>query len=145
MLRLIKKYQNITAISFLLIFFLLIVTYGIGKNFPPGLNHDAAWNGLYAIRILKGEPLTVYTPEAFGQETLFHYVMSIFFYFLGSSKETIELASTFFGLISVPLIYYLIFHFVKDKLYSFLLSLIFIKIRSIISLLIFRILFFRIK
>src|SRR5438105_718321 len=31
---------------------------------PSGLNHDVAWNGLYGIRILHGEPYTPYVGEA---------------------------------------------------------------------------------
>src|SRR5215470_14505486 len=34
--------------------------------FPPGLNHDAAWEGMYAIRILRGLPYTPYASEAWG-------------------------------------------------------------------------------
>jgi hypothetical protein len=35
---------------------------------PSGLNHDVAWNGLYALRILRGEPYTPYTAEAWGRD-----------------------------------------------------------------------------
>jgi len=43
---------------------------------PPGLNHDAAWNGLYALRILRGEPFTPYVSEAWGRETLMMYLQA---------------------------------------------------------------------
>ena len=121
-----KKNQNKIYLTFLLAIFLLIATFGIGKDFPPGLNHDAAWNGLYSLRILNNEPFTVYTSEAYGKETLFHYVLAGFFYLLGTSKETIEATTTLFGLISVPLIYLLLNQFTKDKLIAFLLSLMFV-------------------
>lgn len=121
-----SKYLNFLFILILLIVFAILATFDIGKDFPPGLNHDAAWTGLYAIRILNGEAFTVFIPEAYGQEALFHYIMAAFFYLFGISKESIELTATFFALISIPFIYYLIFHNIKDKLFSFLLSLMFI-------------------
>lgn len=44
---------------------------------PSGLNHDVAWNGLYAIRILQGEPYTPYVAEAWGRETLMMYLQAL--------------------------------------------------------------------
>jgi hypothetical protein len=64
-----NKLLHFISITLIAGLFLFIATYKIGDKFPPGLNHDAAWNGLYAIRILNGEPFTVYTSEAWGRET----------------------------------------------------------------------------
>lgn len=101
------------------VIFILLATYKIGSDFPPGLNHDAAWTGLYAMRILNGEPFRVYTPEAFGQETLFHYLMSFVFLIKGVSKESIELTATLVGLTSIPIFYFLIHKLSKNGLISF--------------------------
>ena len=75
--------------------FLGFALYGWGGAFPPGLNHDAGWMGLFALRILDGAPFAVYTPEAFGHETLYHYTLAAFFRVGGVSKATLELTSTF--------------------------------------------------
>src|SRR6266436_4974533 len=47
---------------------LAAVVFGVGlffglyhiTQFPPGLNHDAAWEGMYGIRILRGQRYTPY-------------------------------------------------------------------------------------
>ncbi|MBN1552043.1 NHL repeat-containing protein, partial [bacterium] len=52
---------------------LLLITLGLRfyklGTIPNGINNDAAWNGMYAIRILEGEPYTPFTAEAWGKST----------------------------------------------------------------------------
>ncbi|HVN85607.1 MAG TPA: glycosyltransferase family 39 protein [Candidatus Binatia bacterium] len=40
---------------------------------PAGLNHDVAWEGLYAATILQGIPYTPYVSSAWGRETFMFY------------------------------------------------------------------------
>lgn len=112
--------NNIIFPLILSLMFLIIALYGFMRNFPPGLNHDAACNGLHAIRILNGEPFKVYIPEDYGREIMFHYSLAVFFTILGISRYTIEVAGIFFGLLSVPIIYYLFFELSQDSFLSFL-------------------------
>ena len=79
--------------------------YGWGGAFPPGLNHDAAWHGSVALRILNGESFGVYTPEAFGHEMPYYYVMAAMFRVFGFSRLGIEGTATLFGALSVALFY----------------------------------------
>lgn len=88
----------ILAICLVSIFF---VCFRIG-TFPPGLNHDAAWEGLYALRILKGEPYTPYTPEAWGRETLTFYLRALSIWLLGPSVLAIQLPGMILGVLTVP-------------------------------------------
>ena len=41
---------------------------------PAGMNHDAAFNGMYALHVLQGAPYTPYVSAAWGRETLFMYL-----------------------------------------------------------------------
>ncbi|GIW39926.1 MAG: hypothetical protein KatS3mg076_0503 [Candidatus Binatia bacterium] len=72
---------------------------------PSGLNHDAAWNGLYALRILRGEPYTPYVAEAWGRETLMHYIQAAFLYFTGPSLWGVVFAAVFVGVVLLPFEY----------------------------------------
>ena len=77
---------------------------------PEGLNHDAAWNGLYAIRItpivdLIPEP---YVNEAFGRETLFHHIIALFQMVFGPSQLAIELAAVSVGVATLVVFYFLV-------------------------------------
>jgi hypothetical protein len=61
-------------------------------SIPPGLNHDTAWEGLYAIRITQGVD---YTPvvaccTSFARETMFFYVIAFFQLFLGPTQFAIN-------------------------------------------------------
>ncbi len=54
------------------VLFLAVVAVGIFfrlyklDSIPPGLNHDAAWNGLHAIRITNGLDYAPYVAQAWG-------------------------------------------------------------------------------
>jgi sugar lactone lactonase YvrE len=50
--------------------------YRLG-TFPPGLNHDAAWNALYAASIVHTDvPYTPYVSSAWGRESLILYLQA---------------------------------------------------------------------
>lgn len=106
--------------------FLIFALYGFGTVFPPGLNHDAAWHGLYAFRILNGEPWTIYTPESFGHETPYSYFMAAIFAIFGASKEAIEATATVFGLLSVPFFYRLMLARSRNSWVAFGLGLLWV-------------------
>ena len=81
--------------------------YKIG-SIPPGLNHDAAWNGLYAIKITQGMAYTPYVAQAWGRETMFHYLIALFQITLGPTQLAIQLASITIGIATLAVCYLLI-------------------------------------
>lgn len=94
-------------------------------SFPPGLNHDAAWNGLHAIRITQGASYSPYVAEAWGRETMFHYVIAFFQLILGPTQWAIQLASITVGIATLVAFYFLVrrlFGFRLALLATFLLS-----------------------
>ena len=113
-----NKFKIFFPLFLLSFFYFFFAFYGFDHDFPPGLNHDAACNGLHAIRFLNGKPFSVYIPEDYGRETLFHYTLAGFFILLGVSKEAIEITGIFFGFLSVLTFYYLLFSVSKDRLLS---------------------------
>lgn len=119
------KKINIIFIVLSCLFFLAVALYKLGGEFPPGLNHDGAWNTLYAIRILNGDPSTKtpYAPEAYGRETLYHYTSAIFLRLFGIKKEVIEITGAFFGLLSVLLVYKTLSMISRNRVYAFLFTL----------------------
>lgn len=129
-----KKNLHLPYPLLLSLFFLVVALYRFGNDLPPGMNHDAAWNSLYAIRILNGDPSTrtPYAPEAYGRETLFHYTLALFFKLFGIKKETIEATAVFFGLLSAPLFYSVLLSLSKSKHLSFLLSFFWISSSALI-------------
>ncbi|MBU0709038.1 glycosyltransferase family 39 protein [Patescibacteria group bacterium] len=114
---------GILAVVILVSVFALVIFALLMRGLPPGLNHDAAWNGLYAKRILNGEPFTVYTTEAWGRETFFHYFLAIFFRVFGSSKAAIIGTTAFFGGLSVVFFFLLMLTITNQKSLSFGLSI----------------------
>ena len=84
--------------------------YNIG-SIPPGLNHDAAWEGLYAIKITQGiayAPYVADVPGHWGEETMFHYLIAFFQIMLGPTKLAIQLASITIGVATLAACYLLI-------------------------------------
>lgn len=76
-------------------------------SFPPGLNHDAAWNGMYAIHILQGAPYTPYVSAAWGRETLFMYLAAPWVHWLGNTPEALQAAATVCGLAALLPVWWL--------------------------------------
>lgn len=116
----------------LLFAFAVFVFHGIGGAFPPGLNHDAAWHGLVAMRILGGESLGVYLPESYGHETPYYYVMAAVFRLFGASKTGIELTATLFGALAAGLFYQILKRKTRDSWLSLGLSLLWISSSALI-------------
>ena len=83
--------------------------YRIGA-IPPGLNHDAAWNGLYAVRITQGIGYAPFVNccGAVGHETMFHYVIAAFQLLVGPTAFAIQLASLSIGIATLVVFYLLI-------------------------------------
>lgn len=74
-------------------------------SYPPGLNHDAAWEGLYALRILQGEPFTPYTPEAWGRETMTFYFRAVSAWLLGPTLLAVQAPGLVAGWLTLPFFY----------------------------------------
>jgi DNA-binding beta-propeller fold protein YncE len=72
------------------------------RTFPPGLNQDAAYEGLYALRILHGLPYTPYTAEAWGRETFTFYLRAISIWWLGPTRLAVTVPSTVAGVLILP-------------------------------------------
>jgi len=75
-------------------------------EFPPGLNHDAAWEGLYGIRILQGAPYTPYTPEAWGRETFTFYLRALSIWIMGPVALAVTAPSMVAGILILPFMYW---------------------------------------
>jgi sugar lactone lactonase YvrE len=79
--------------------------YGLDR-FPPGLNHDAAWEGLYGIRILDGEPYTPYAIEAWGRETLTFYLRAVSIWLMGPTSTAVIAPGVVLGFLTLPFFYW---------------------------------------
>ncbi|MCH8162033.1 MAG: glycosyltransferase family 39 protein, partial [Chloroflexi bacterium] len=96
------------------ILFLAILAIGIFfrlykiDTIPPGLNSDAAWNGLHAIRITNGLEYAPYIAEAWGRETMFHHVIASFQLLLGPTQLAIQLAAVTVGTATLAAFYFLV-------------------------------------
>jgi len=75
------------------------------SSVPGGMNHDAAFNGMYALHVLQGGPYTPYISAAWGRETLFMYVCTPLVAWLGNVPEPIQLAATLVGIATLPIFY----------------------------------------
>ena len=76
------------------------------SEFPPGLNHDAAWEGMYGIRILQGERYTPYASEAWGRETFTFYLKALSIKLLGATQLAVEAPSVVAGILVLPFLYW---------------------------------------
>lgn len=74
---------------------------------PVGINNDAAWNGLYAHRILEGEPYTPFTSEAWGKSTLYFYLIALSFKLFGPGLYTLYLPCILAGVLTTFCLFYL--------------------------------------
>jgi len=75
---------------------------------PCGINNDAAWNGMYALRILDGEPYIPFTNEAWGKSTLYFYLIAQSFKLFGISKYTMLIPCIIVGILTVLILYFLL-------------------------------------
>ncbi len=74
---------------------------------PAGMNHDAAWNGMYATSLRFGAEFSPYAAAAWGRETLFMYSIAPFQSWLGGSAAAVEAASIAAGLAALIPLYLL--------------------------------------
>jgi sugar lactone lactonase YvrE len=92
----------------------LLALLGLGAWFrlvhfgsvPEGMNHDAAFNGMFALDALQGAPYTPYISAAWGRETLFMYLCAALVAVFGNTPEPIQLAATLVGLVTLPIFYF---------------------------------------
>jgi hypothetical protein len=80
------------------------VTFRVAE-FPAGLNHDAAIEGLYALRILDGAPYTPYVAEHWGRETFTFYLRAASIAWLGPTIRAVQAPSMVCGILSLPFFY----------------------------------------
>ena len=74
---------------------------------PPGLHDDSAYNGLFALEVLRGRPYTPYAPHlGAGRETLFFYLMAGIMKLVGPTVLAIKLAAAVVGLATVVAFYF---------------------------------------
>ncbi|MEX0786468.1 MAG: glycosyltransferase family 39 protein [Dehalococcoidia bacterium] len=81
--------------------------YRLG-DIPPGLNHDAAWNGLHALRTTPVVDFFThpYVPEAWGRETLFHQIIATYQWIVGPTQLAIQLAGVTVGILTLGVFYF---------------------------------------
>jgi DNA-binding beta-propeller fold protein YncE len=75
---------------------------------PAGMNHDAAWNGMYASYIRSGAAeLTPYVSAAWGRETLFMYLIAAAQRWWGATSAAVQAASIAAGVAALLPVYLL--------------------------------------
>ena len=74
------------------------------QTIPPGLYPDVAANGLDAQDILNGRILPFYHRNG-GREGMLFYVAAFFLTLLGNKPLALYLASSFVGIITIPIMY----------------------------------------
>jgi len=99
--------------------------YKLG-SIPEGLNHDAAWNGLYAIQVTEGlVDLAPYATEAWRGETFFRYLIAGSQLLVGQTTYAIFLTSAIIGMATLAVFYVFIRQVFEPRLAliaTFLLS-----------------------
>ncbi len=107
----ISSFDDWTSPKLEIAFFLLALSTGVFFRLhqlgiiPDGLNHDAAWNGIYAIEILRGKAYAPYAAEAWGRETLYKYLVAFMIEKIGVNRMAIVWAATICGIATIPVFY----------------------------------------
>ena len=103
--------ENLNAyreLIFMITVFSLFITYAFLNDLPPGLNHDAALNGIYAAKINAGSVShQIFHAGDSGRETFFMYILAIIFSIFEPSKFSIQLTASLFGLGTITAFYFL--------------------------------------
>ena len=76
--------------------------YRIGE-LPPALGYDAAYYGVDALNLLRGEPPGVMCPD--NREPLFSYLVAGSFFLLGPSAGVIHVTSAVIGILTIPAVF----------------------------------------
>ncbi|MHB1293760.1 MAG: ArnT family glycosyltransferase [Anaerolineae bacterium] len=84
---------------------LLVRVVALG-SLPPGLYHDEAYNGLDALRILKGE-FPLYFQANNGREPLFIYLCAAAIGVLGRTPVALRIVSALIGTLTVTATYWM--------------------------------------
>jgi len=95
---------ELIAVALILVLAIFFRVYRLDL-IPSGLNHDVAWNGLYALRILRGEPYTPYTAEAWGRETTMFYLQALGIRLFGVEMPALIYPAVIAGIALLPLFY----------------------------------------
>ncbi len=99
------------TVSFVLVSIVFIAAIGLRfyrlQSVPTGINNDAAWNAIYAYRILDGEPYTPFTEEAWGKETFYFYLIALSFRLFGTSVYSLYLPGVAAGFLTVVFLFFL--------------------------------------
>lgn len=103
--------KNKSRFHFILLISIFCFALGIRfhklDSVPSGINNDAAWNAMYAYRILDGEPYTPFTTEAWGKETFYFYLLALSFKLFGTSLYSLYLPCITAGFLTVVFLYFL--------------------------------------
>ncbi len=78
------------------------------NSLPRGMTADEAAFGLEALAIVQGEDYPVFLQKVFAALPMHAYLMAILFRLLGTSIQTARSASALAGIISVPILYFLV-------------------------------------
>ncbi|HUI27935.1 MAG TPA: 6-bladed beta-propeller [Candidatus Kryptonia bacterium] len=75
------------------------------SELPSGLNHDVAWEGMYAVSILRGEPYTPYIASAWGRETFMFYWDALSIKCFGTTLFAMTLPAVVAMVLMLPFFY----------------------------------------
>jgi DNA-binding beta-propeller fold protein YncE len=76
------------------------------SELPPGLNHDVAWEGMYAANILRGIPYTPYVSSAWGRETFMFYWDALSIKMFGMNLFAMTLPAVIAMILMMPFFYW---------------------------------------
>jgi DNA-binding beta-propeller fold protein YncE/4-amino-4-deoxy-L-arabinose transferase-like glycosyltransferase len=103
-----KRTKTISHVLAIIVFFAAIgLRFHRLQSVPTGINNDAAWNAIYAYRILDGEPFTPFTEEAWGKETFYFYLIALSFKLFGTSVYSLYLPGIAAGVLTVAFLFVL--------------------------------------
>ena len=84
------------------------------------------------MRILSGEQFGIYTPEAFGHEMPYYYLMAAIFRVWGNTRAAIEMTATLFGWLAVALFYGIMARVTRSSWLALGLSLLWISSSALV-------------
>lgn len=112
-----KKYVAILPVTAVFIIAVFFRTYKL-SSIPFGLNNDAAWEGLAALDMLRGNisPYVPYATEGWRGEAIIRVIVAFLMTFMGNNPITIRIASTIFGVGLIIPVYLLIKNLFSKRL-----------------------------
>lgn len=97
--------KELISISLILILGIFFRLYKL-NTIPFGLNHDASYSGLMAIKILQSKNYIPWSLDAAAGETLFDYIIAGFIVFIGHTPLAIKAASSLVGILTLIGMYF---------------------------------------